>query len=569
MRLFFQSSVLICASLSLGWGQAGVAEATPANLSERAGELARSGRTAEALPMYEAALAQEPNNLEIRADYATVLGWAERYRESIAQFRLVTGPNQPDPPIWVLREASRSQLFGGDLKGAMATLNQLIGLLDDAEVTLCRRGLALRWLDRPKEAETAYRDALKTHPASTMAQIGIIYSLADQNRIQQALALVNQMTRQQPDNRDFAKVKSQILNWMGRHREAGRVLHGLGGADDREILESRVSAARWGGEPAEARRVAKALVARYPVPAAKKLNRDIELEYGKRLGTSARLAHDTDGLTDRLIEQVFGIHAGAANRFEFAVEQRKLSMEESVGWRRATLSWSGQLSSRFSSYAAVNQVNYHGVRGSSPFFGDGALTFAASDRVRISGGGGNTAVDAFRAVQNRIKSDFFFGEISIKPRPSVEISAKFARSRFSDSVQRNKADSEAFIRLHTSRKLRLDVGGSVNWLSHSRESENYFSPPDFYSMLGRVRFSGRLSPRFEYNAQIGAGAQREGALALESPLVATGTFFAKISPHWILQIDGGRSTSSLERINPGRQSYARTVLAAGLVYRFE
>jgi len=91
MIRLLQPAILVCVSACLGWGQTSTERMTPLEQSERAGELARGGHTDEALRLYEAALAKEPENLEVRADYATVLGWAERYPESIAQFRLVVG----------------------------------------------------------------------------------------------------------------------------------------------------------------------------------------------------------------------------------------------------------------------------------------------------------------------------------------------------------------------------------------------------------------------------------------------------------------------------------------------
>lgn len=563
-------AILVCVSACLGFSQTSTERMTPLEQSERAGELARGGHTDEALRLYEAALAKERDNLEVRADYATVLGWAERYPESIAQFRLVVGQNPQQQPDWVLREFARSQLFGDLPADALATLDELIGRSDDSEATLCRRGLALRWLNRPKDAEKAYQDALQRHPRSTMAHIGVIYSVADRNQLARALSMVNQAIQRDPGQWEFVKVKGQVLNWMGRHRDALQVLHTIDAVNDRELLESRISAARWGGKPGEAKSTAKTLVKNYPgTPAAEKLRRDIGLEYGRKVGASVRVASDTDGMTDRLFEEVFAMHAGAANRFEFAVEQRQLSMEQSVGWRRAALNWSGELSSRLSAYGALNEVDYRGVPRPSQFFRDGALTYAVNDRVRISGGGGSAAVDAFRAVQNRVTSDFYYGEISLQPAPGVRFSAKYAHARFSDAVDRNRADVEGFWRLHTSRRVRFDVGGSGNWMNHSRETADFFSPPKFYSVLGKVQLSGRVSSRIEYTAQIGAGIQREAVYALQSPLVATGTVFARLNRHLMLQVDAGRSTSSLERINPGRESYARFVVAAGLAYRFE
>jgi cellulose synthase/poly-beta-1,6-N-acetylglucosamine synthase-like glycosyltransferase len=78
---------------------------------------------------------------------------------------------------------------------------------------------------------------------------------------------------------------------------------------------------------------------------------------------------------------------------------------------------------------------------------------------------------------------------------------------------------------------------------------------------GKVKLSGWVSSRIEYTAQIGAGIQREAVYARQWPLVTTGTLFAMLNRHLMLQVDAGRSTSSLERINPGRESYARFVVA--------
>jgi tetratricopeptide (TPR) repeat protein len=429
--------------------------------------------------------------------------------------------------------------------------------------------MALRWLGRPREAEKAYVDALNSHPTSTMARIGVVYSQADQNQLKRALAGINKAIAQNPDKWEYVKVKGQVLNWMGRHREALQNLHKIDSITDRELLEARVAGARWGGRPVEARNTVKALVQQYPdAPAVHKLEHDINLEYGNKLAGSFRTASDTDGLTDRLAEQVFSMHAGPANRFDFAVEQRRLTMDdEEVGWRRATMSWSSELSSRFSTYASMNQLAYRD--GPSRFFGDGALSYAVSDGIHVSAGAGSAAVDAFRAVQNRISSDFYYTEISAQPTPSVRLSAKFVHTNFSDGVERNRVDFESFFRVYSSRKLRVDVGGSTNWMNHSQQTADFFSPDKFYSLLGKMQLSGRLTKRLEYTSQIGAGAQREGDLALQSPLVATGTIWVKLAGGLSLQFDAARSTSSLERINPGRESYARYVIAAGIVYRFQ
>src|SRR5258708_9295168 len=89
IRFLSNSVILVCVTAGLGWAQLNPDTMTAGELSDQAGALARSGSAVQALRLYETALAQEPGNTEIRADYATVLGWAERYPQSIAEFRRV------------------------------------------------------------------------------------------------------------------------------------------------------------------------------------------------------------------------------------------------------------------------------------------------------------------------------------------------------------------------------------------------------------------------------------------------------------------------------------------------
>src|SRR3954453_18910037 len=101
IRFPYRPAMLVCVCGCLAWGQPKAEQMEPAKLAERARELARSGHSDQALPLYLAALEREPGNLEIRADYAAVLGWAERYSEAIAQFRRVLKQDPLDQPNWV------------------------------------------------------------------------------------------------------------------------------------------------------------------------------------------------------------------------------------------------------------------------------------------------------------------------------------------------------------------------------------------------------------------------------------------------------------------------------------
>src|SRR5262249_31107495 len=144
------------------------------------------------------------------------------------------------------------------------------------------------------------------------------------------------------------------------------------------------------------------------VPATLKLSREVFLDYGREFSGGFRMSSDSDGLSDRLYEQSVAVHAGPANRIRLGLEQRTLSNERDLGWRRVNLGWSSQLTSRLSAYASGSQVRYSGDPHEHAFFGDGALNFAVNDRLRLSAGGGNMPMDAFRAVENRVKGSFYY-----------------------------------------------------------------------------------------------------------------------------------------------------------------
>src|SRR5579859_5579126 len=180
----------------------------PSELAEQALVLARAGSMQEALTLYRRALIGAPDDMNIRRDYATVLGWNEDYRNSIKQFQLVF-QQEPQEPNWAMIEFARSALFGGSPATALQILDRLIQSGDTTENTLCRKGFALRELKRPKEAEGAYQAALAAFPHSTAAKLGLIYSLADQNRLGAALSIADKAIRNGPDNWELLMARGQ------------------------------------------------------------------------------------------------------------------------------------------------------------------------------------------------------------------------------------------------------------------------------------------------------------------------------------------------------------------------
>jgi tetratricopeptide (TPR) repeat protein len=331
-----------CAVLAIGASGVLRAQATAdstrqaATLAEEAVQQARAGKTEDALALFRQAVPLAPDNVPILRDYAVILGWGEHYSEATKVIRQIVAL-EPEQPDWALREYARSYLFGGDTQAALNMLNLLVSRGDTSEPVLLRRGLALRWLGQAKEAQTAYEVARDHYPASGAARAGAVYSLGDQNKLSEALRTVEADLRSLPNDPDLLKAKIKVLNWMSRHLEAEHVLDGIPVSleNDREILEDRVYAARWGGDPGTAASTARRLSADFPDNAAtKKLVNQIDLEYGASIAPGFRYISDSDGLIDKTWSAEFAVHLSPANELRTGYLYRQLWQGESLFWRR-------------------------------------------------------------------------------------------------------------------------------------------------------------------------------------------------------------------------------------------
>ena len=209
-------------------------------LADQAREIARTGTAREALPLYRAALDLAPEIPAIRRDYAVVLGWAERFSEAKEQFQRVL-ESQPDQAEWVWREIAQTELMAGDPAAALASLDRAIEAGDASEKTLARKALALRRLRQSEQAEALYRRIHEEFPRSQTGVVGMVQSLGDRGKFQEALAVVDQALLDRPDDWKLLCSKGQVLNWLGRHREALEVFEAVPQpyAVESEIIKGR------------------------------------------------------------------------------------------------------------------------------------------------------------------------------------------------------------------------------------------------------------------------------------------------------------------------------------------
>jgi hypothetical protein len=358
---------------------------------------------------------------------------------------------------------------------------------------------------------------------------------------------------------------------MGRHYEAQRLIAQLpsGVVESREVLKERISAERWGGNPSGAVRALDRLVSLYPDQGSRDLQRQLRTEYGHSVTPSFRYSKDSDGLIDRAagMDASFHIHPAHVIRAGYTyrwLEQSPLAGKTLV---RYDLGWSGSLNSHIFAYANVAGVDYRQPGLSRKLIGDGSITITANDTLRVGGGGGVLVMDAFQSIDNQVTATFGFGEAGLT-FGSNRIQGRYAHYVFSNDVNRERFDGQFLHSFVTRRPLRMSAGFRAGVMLHDKFTPDFYSPPRLQSYLGVVQVSGSPASWMDYYAELGAGWQLEAGSPAMHPFQASGGIGWLPSRHLRLSVDGGKSTSSMDRIGSGLRTYSRWSASASLQIRF-
>jgi len=539
-------------------------------IADEATETARTGKFDDALSLYKRALDFAPNDISILRDYAVVLGWAEKYSEAVPVIKKILA-TQTEQPDWALREFARSLLFGNATEEALQRLNQLVERGDNSEGTLARRALALRWIGRGDEAANAYEDIRRRYPQSAAAYAGLAYTAADRGKLPEALQVLDSAPVSAQSQPDLVVARIQILNWMGRHYEAQRLIATLPGAlaANRDIMQESVMAERWGGNPSAAMRELERLESLYPDRRSRDLLRELRTEYGHALIPSFRYSKDSDGLVDRTlgVDAAFHINPSHVIRTGYQYRWMEQRPQESRTLVRYDLGWSGSLNRHLASYATVSNIDYRMTGLSRKFVGDGALRFTPKDTVRVEGGGGVIAMDAFQSLVNQVTASFGFGELGLTFGRN-RIAARYSGYSFSDDVIRHRVNGQYARSLVEESAIRLSAGFRASMMSHSASTPDFYSPPRLQTYLGFAQFSGRPTTWMDYYGEVGAGWQAETGTPVMHPFQVGGGIGWHPGRHLRLSVDAGRSTASMDRLGPGLRTYSRWSAGAGLEIRF-
>jgi tetratricopeptide (TPR) repeat protein len=539
------------------------------SLADQAVIQARSGDTEGALPLFQKALNTQPDDVSILRDYAVVLGWAGKYPQAIATVKKLQSlePKQPD---WALREFAAVYLFGDAKTEALAILDELIARGDASEQTLMRRALALRWMGKSQEAQTAYKTILQRYPNSAEGAVGLAYSIADQGKTAEALKYLETNKDVSQTDPVIVKAKIRLLNWAGRHYEAQTMIASLPAnlRDDRDILEDRIAAARWGGNPTAAMQELHRYVSLFPGNASSRMSRDLHMEYGQSFSPSFSYGKDSDGLTDRSVSGSVGLHLNPANVLHVGYQYRWQEQNKDIRTLlQYNLGWSADINRHLALYTSVGSVDYRTPGLDRKFVGDGSIAATLNERFRLSGGGGSMVMDAYQAIPNQVTAPFGFGVLAVNLTSSTRVQTRFSHYSFSDAVVREREGFEFMQTLFTESKKHLKLGWRSDWMQHDGQTTDFWSPSTFQSHMAVAQSEGRVTSWLDYWAEIGSGWQQEPTLNVMHPFQADGKLALHPNRYWRIVMEAGRSTSSLDRVLPGQPAYSRWVAIGGMEFR--
>lgn len=191
------------------------APASPEAKYHKAIQLARDGRHDQALILLRELTGDYPGKREYLYDYLTVLGWAERYGEELAQARRL---RLPDAPVYVLESL----------------------------------GHAARNLGDAAQAVTYYRMAVDREPDRADSVMGLAGSLSDQGKTNEAIELLHAFVQRHPDNPEA------MASLASAYQNSNQLYQALSAYDrllavkpgDREALRQRIFlTARLGAAP--------------------------------------------------------------------------------------------------------------------------------------------------------------------------------------------------------------------------------------------------------------------------------------------------------------------------------
>jgi tetratricopeptide (TPR) repeat protein len=177
-------------------------DGTYANLGA---ELTRAGRSADALPLLEKAVASAPGYAAGHFNLGVALNETGEKARALDEFRAAVSAR----PDYFEAQSSLALALGeaGQSSEALTHFEAAVRLKPDSAEALCNLGQALAQFDQPQAAMDRFRDALRIKPGYPKAHAGLAAVLQQQGRLADA---IKEYQAALDANPDFAEAHSTL-----------------------------------------------------------------------------------------------------------------------------------------------------------------------------------------------------------------------------------------------------------------------------------------------------------------------------------------------------------------------
>lgn len=515
----------------------------------------RGGKNAEALRLYDAVLAAEPDNVPALVQSGQLLSWQKEYDAAIDRYDRAL---QLDPGNAKARmERAKVLSWSRQWDKAAAAYREILANEPqnaDAKIGLAR---VLSWSKHYDEASVAYRRILEEDPANNDAQIGLARNLSWSGRQEAARAEYMKILESKPGDVDATLGVAQTYAWSGQRESARdwyqRVLNVE--PDRREAILGMAYLDLASGERGEAGRRTSQLESRFPQDEEV---RELRGAVNRATAPTFRAGYDSIEDTEDNQVDIFGAEVG------FALPKRS---DLSIGYSHHDLTNRDEVDATidgfFATFVARPTLSQRlglriGTETISPTVGD--ENSETTGRASYAFGVGTKFETTLmaerrpfryttRSVDAGIVIDAYTLSFGIQPTSAFRIGLSGNSWSLSDDNERTGADANMTYRWKIG-GARLGTGYVFHFFDYDLNLDNgYFDPQDFTSHGAQLSLYNEIRS-FYFDATVEGGIQSFELAGIETSddQYFTGTLLLgfRITPGLAFELIGVHSDSALE-----------------------
>ena len=543
------------------------AGATEPDPWRKARSLADTGRYDDALAVLRAALKQQGDDFGLRWLEAGVVGEADRHRESVALYEKLSA-DHPDRADELLGDLAAERLGAGDAAGAVRDYRRW--LRANPNDHLARRHLAMSLAQsgslQPALAE--YDSLLAGEPDDTDVALERARVLAWTGRHNDAIAAYRAVLVRAPENATARLGVAMNENWAGRHRLATRQLEAIvrDSLADSEARKALAFARYWDGDPAGARITLDDYLRRQPGDAeAQDLSRRLTRERSASLRFEGGRADDSDGL--RVVNSGMELRWPVQAATTALLRWRRDNVRDAGGTRDPLLLTAGLLTTlgaAWSVHGELTRTDWGNGPGTT-VGGELGVVSRPADRVRLEAGVSREPVLTRLSLALGISRLDWIGAADLNPTESVALHVGGRAGYYSD--QNHSERFGASIHWKALERSRAELGLSLTaeqLRTRFDPGHGYYSPDLDREWGPGADTQWHPLPNWTLGATGQVGWQRQGELDTHSFYSLTGRSETVIPGLCTLELEGGRSDSSLQDVAGYKRRWWQLAITRGL-----